>query len=415
MEEPSATGCPRSGASPAIAARGRAIRPAVGAPRSAAPLLSEPRPIIDSGDRVAATALWGATNTGAVTRDIAGRTILNTAGRSVRASTQAQEQQQATPYIRRRTGDRDEAESIITGLYLPNRLDLSAGSAPLDLEVAGLRLGALTAGRLSYGRRVRLRTGEAECFHINFPLRGQAVSTRGRGGPVPTRPGDGLVFSPGASADMQWSGDCEQLCLMVPRIRLEAQLERLLGRPIGGRLEFEFDVDRRRPLGRRWRTVVNLLVDELDRPTDASRNPHLSRHLEGLVLDGLLLGQRHSHSDAATPEGSAGARPAIRRAVGLLEERPGEPWSTVRLATEVHVSVRALQEGFRRDVGVPPMTYLRQVRLRRARAALQAADRDVTTVGAVASGLGIGHLSRFAAAYREAFGEAPSETLNRPA
>jgi transcriptional regulator GlxA family with amidase domain len=100
--------------------------------------------------------------------------------------------------------------------------------------------------------------------------------------------------------------------------------------------------------------------------------------------------------------------------VELLEERPSEPWTTVRLATEVHLSVRALQEGFRRDLATPPMAYLRQVRLRRAREALQAADRDATTVGAVAVSLGILHLGRFAAAYRDAYGEAPSDTLNRP-
>ncbi len=61
------------------------------------------------------------------------------------------------------------------------------------------------------------------------------------------------------------------------------------------------------------------------------------------------------------------------------------------------------------------MRYLRRVRLHRAREALQAADRDATTVGAVAAGLGILHRGRFAAAYQSAFGEHPSDTLNRPA
>jgi transcriptional regulator GlxA family with amidase domain len=60
------------------------------------------------------------------------------------------------------------------------------------------------------------------------------------------------------------------------------------------------------------------------------------------------------------------------------------------------------------------MAYLRQVRLRRARAALQAADREATTVRAIAARLGLVHMGRFAAAYREAFGETPSDTLNRP-
>jgi transcriptional regulator GlxA family with amidase domain len=58
------------------------------------------------------------------------------------------------------------------------------------------------------------------------------------------------------------------------------------------------------------------------------------------------------------------------------------------------------------------MTYLRQVRLRRARQALQAAEHHQVTVRSIAAGLGILHMGRFAAAYREAFGETPSETLH---
>lgn len=324
-----------------------------------------------------------------------------------------EDQRRVTSYTRRTTDDRDEAEQVITELYLPNELDLSGGSAPLHMEVSGLRLGALTAGRLSYGRPVRLRTADAENFHVNMSLRGRAESSNGADEPVTTTPGQGLVFSPGAGADISWSADCEQLCLMIPRARLEAELEKLLGRPLRSRLVFDFAVDLRRPLGRRWRMVLELLSDELDQPTDLTSNSLVVGHLEGLVLDGLLLGQPHSHSDAATRDGPVAPGAAIKRAVELIEANPSEAWSTVRLATQVHLSVRALQAGFRRDLAAPPMLYLRQVRLRRAREALEAADREVTTVRAVAVGLGILHLGRFAAAYREAFGETPSDTLNR--
>jgi AraC-like DNA-binding protein len=214
---------------------------------------------------------------------------------------------------------------------------------------------------------------------------------------------------------MAWSADCEQLCLMIPRARLEAELERLLGRSLRGRLTFDFTADLGSPVGRRWRTVLNLLMDELDHPTDVGLDPRVGGHVEGLVMGGLLLGQPHSHSDAVERDRPVKLGAAIRHAVELIEDRPSEPWTTVRLATEVHLSVRALQEGFRRDLGTPPMTYLRQVRLRRAREALVAADRHTTTVRAIAVGLGILHMGRFAAAYRAAFGEAPSDTFNRPA
>jgi AraC-like DNA-binding protein len=275
-------------------------------------------------------------------------------------------------------------------------------------------MGALTAGRVTYGRRVRLRTAEAENFHVNITLRGRAVSRSGSGEPVRTAQGDALIFPPGAPAEMAWSADCEQLCLMIPRASLEAELEHLLGHPLRRRLSFDFVADLDSPLGRRWRTVLNLLLDELHDPTDIGLNPLVGRHVEKLVLDGLLLGQPHSHSDATTRPRQTRLGSAVRRAVELIEEQACEPWTTVGLAAEVHLSVRALQEGFQRDLGTTPMTYLRQVRLRRAREALEAADRSSTTVGAVAVGVGILHRGRFAAAYQEAFGETPSVTLNRP-
>jgi AraC-like DNA-binding protein len=319
-----------------------------------------------------------------------------------------------TTYTRRRTDDRDEAERIVTQLYLPHRLDLASSDAGLAMEVAGMRLGSLTVGRLAYGRRVRLRTADAENFHANITLRGRTRSTSGTGEPATTAAGDGLVYSPEAPAEMAWSADCQQLCLMIPRARLESGLEQLLGRSLRRPLIFDFMADLRSPFGRRWRTVLDLLNDELDHPTVAAGDARIGRHVEGLVLDGLLLGQRHSHSDAVNRDTPARPGSAIQRAVELMEERPSEPWTTLRLATEVHLSARALQEGFRRDLATPPMTYLRQIRLHRAREALLAADRDATTVRAVALGLGILHLGRFAAAYRDAFGEAPSDTLSRP-
>jgi AraC-like DNA-binding protein len=340
---------------------------------------------------------------------------MNGAAAAGRGPSRDDNRSEVTPYTRRTTDDRDEAEQLVSELYLPNRLDLSRGDGSLGMEVSGLRLGALTAGRLTYGRRVRLRTAEAQNFHVNIPLHGRAASRSGTGRPRASRPGEGLVFSPGAPADILWSPDCEQLCLMIPRTRLEAELEVLLGRPLGGRLVFDFTADQHSSLTPRLRTVMNLLVNELDEPTDLSGNVHVGRHVEGLVLDGLLLGARHSHSDIVAGQQPGAMSTAVKRAVDLLEEQPSQPWTTVRLATEVHLSVRALQEGFRRHLATPPMAYLRQVRLRRAREALQAAGRDTTTVRAVAVRLGIMHLGRFAAAYREAFGETPSETLNRSA
>jgi len=148
-------------------------------------------------------------------------------------------------------------------------------------------------------------------------------------------------------------------------------------------------------------------------PTGLVTRPTVARHLEGLMIDAILLGQPHHHTEALGREDPAGSTTAIRRAVELMEEHPDEPWTVVGLAQQVHLSVRALQYGFNRDYDTTPMSYLRTVRLRHARAALLSASADATTVRDVALSCGFLHMSRFAVGYRETYGEAPSTTLTR--
>jgi AraC-like DNA-binding protein len=57
------------------------------------------------------------------------------------------------------------------------------------------------------------------------------------------------------------------------------------------------------------------------------------------------------------------------------------------------------------------MAHLREVRLARVREDLLAADPARVTVTAVAARWGFPHQGRFAAAYRDRYGQAPSATL----
>lgn len=314
-------------------------------------------------------------------------------------------------YLREKTTDPEEAEEIVSRHYLGNRLHFPR-SRFLQMELAALRIGAMTSGQLSYGQRIRQQTEEAQDFHVNIPIHGHAISRSGQSEPVRTSAGQALVFSPGAPAEITWSSDCKQLCLMIPRTRLEVELERLMGHSVRSRLHFDFGVAPDHVAGR-LQSVLDLVAQELDQPTGLAGSHVAGHHLEGLVLDGLLLGQPHNYSRAAVGLPRRAPSPVIRRAVELIEERPGEPWTTVNLATELHLSVRALQAGFQRELGTAPMTHLRTVRLRRAHAALKEADPAETSVRAVAVSLGLVHLGRFAHSYRATFGELPSETLRR--
>jgi len=312
-----------------------------------------------------------------------------------------------------RATDPTEAEEVVADLYLPHRLQVPRGSDALDMELAAMTVGSVTVGRLRYGRDIRLVTEDASQFHVNTPLSGATSSRSGTSAPVVTDPRTAAVFPPGESAEIEWSEECTQLCLMIPGGLLEAELEHMLGRSVLAPLRFDFAMDLTTPMGRSWADLLRFVTGGIEDGPGVASHPLSERHVERLLLDGVLLGQGHNYSEALTGPARPGATGPVARAVELLQDRPGEPWSTATLARAVHLSLRSLQQGFQRDVGRPPMTYLRDVRLRRTHDELRAAAPDSTTVSAVASRWGIVHMGRFAAAYRRSFGEAPSQTLAR--
>ena len=314
--------------------------------------------------------------------------------------------------VKARTEDPREAEAVIAAAYLPNRIE-RLGADALDLRLDSLKLDSATVGLVSFGAESRLRTSEAANYHVNVPVTGQVVSRTDDDSETPARPGQATVFMPDRPADIRWGQGATQLCLMIPKDTLEQELEHLQGRPVSRPLVFAPEMDLSGPAARGWRASLDVLLIELSQEPELMSHPRAARQLERLVVDGLLLAQPHNYSDALLRRGrSSGAGP-VAAARDLIDDRPEEPWSTSSLAREVHVSVRSLQDGFARQLGVSPMKYVQQVRLRRAHDLLLEASPTETTVTAIAAALGLTHRGRFAAAYRREFAESPADTLRR--
>ncbi|MCP2242394.1 AraC family transcriptional regulator [Lentzea aerocolonigenes] len=298
--------------------------------------------------------------------------------------------------------DLDEARLAIERTYLPHQLSVREPLERFDMRLNAVKVGALTAGHLSYGAPVRLTTVDASNFHVNIPLTGRCEQRCGSAEPVASDPGRAAVFMPGRPADLHWGPDCGQLCLMLDRTEVERELERQLCRPLGAPLEFAPAMDLTTPAARSWLDVLKLLE------SPQTHHPLLATHLQNMVIAGLLLTQPHNYRDQLdAPQRRAPA--AIQKAVELISEAPERPWTPGILAAKVAVSVRTLQYGFKRSFDLSPMAYLREVRLDRVHADLRAGG----TVAAVAARWGFFHHGRFAAAYRRKFGCLPSDTVSR--
>jgi AraC-like DNA-binding protein len=226
--------------------------------------------------------------------------------------------------------------------------------------------------------------------------------------------GSAAVFSPGTPAAITWSGDCRQLCIKVARREMQHQLEALLNRPVTDPVTFARRLDLSSSTSRNWLGLVRILASEVGRHDGILSHRLAVENMQQLLIQGLLLTQPHNYADAlAVGEPTAGSK-VVKRAVDLMHAHPEKAWDTPGLACATGVSVRTLQQAFKRAGLPPPLTYLRRLRLHRVHAELTRESAGTVTVAGVAGRWGFLHMGRFAEQYRQLFGESPSETLRAP-
>ena len=103
----------------------------------------------------------------------------------------------------------------------------------------------------------------------------------------------------------------------------------------------------------------------------------------------------------------------LQRAVTFIAANSPEPLPANDIAAASGVSRRTVQAAFKTHYGSTVMGFVRRCRLEHANRELLAANAMATNVTTIALMSGFQHLSRFSSAYRQRFGEYPSETLRR--
>jgi AraC-like DNA-binding protein len=274
--------------------------------------------------------------------------------------------------------------------------------------------GPVTVGDVTYAADMRLDFHElATGYHVNIPVRG-TLRSRHRGVDITATPDLAAVFNPeGETVFTHWPAGSRNLAVKLDCGAVSRALAAAVGRKVP-LPDVDSGLDLRTGPGRSLAHLLMLFSDQLGDASSALCNPLVAQPFAESVLNAFLLATSSvcqkalaSHADPARPA-------AVRAATDLMEAGPHLPWTTATLASRCHVGARALQKGFQHHLGVSPMAYLRGVRLRRAHEDLRAGCPASTTVTAIAHRWGFAHLSRFATAYRDAYGELPARTLRAP-
>lgn len=282
--------------------------------------------------------------------------------------------------------------------------------------VAAMKTGPATFGRTDLRGPWGLRFAHSFGATFHLVLQGSAWLLPLGGDPIPLGPGDAVLLPRGLqhalvdhpssptvdfdpSIEQPPQGQGARSLLLCGNYRLERERPH----PVLSRLPDVVVVPANPGRHNSLRTAISIMGEELDtqRPGAAAVVPAL---VDALLV--LILRAWFEDNDCPTDRGWARALtdPAVTQSLELIHEKPGAAWTVADLAGDVGLSRAAFARRFTEAVGEPPLTYLSRWRMTTAARLLRDHDRPLATV---AKEIGYTSEFAFAKAFKRDFGVPP--------
>jgi AraC family ethanolamine operon transcriptional activator len=229
------------------------------------------------------------------------------------------------------------------------------------------------------------------------------------------RPDSLVVIGPGAEVYFASRGRSDWFTVAAPFELIVSQGGRRLLSPCPGANGSLVFSPPRDSLARLCRVVARLEADDRDAPW-LFDNPQVVAAAESELLAAALVCLAPATRSAVPLSAHHRRNPShgvlIRAALARLEAEPAHyPVPMASIAGAADVSERTLRSVFSDYCGVSPARYMKLRQLHLVRRALAEATPHHSTVTYVESRFGVSEFGRFAHAYRQLFGELPSQTL----
>jgi AraC family ethanolamine operon transcriptional activator len=303
--------------------------------------------------------------------------------------------------------------SVGAGVELIDIDAVQLDSQPLQARRVVVRLGAVSLIFHETNRRLRTQTSVQGGFVTYVTFGPQA---RGTVNGTPVRPGMMLAVAPETEVRLVVEPGYESIALLLPPEELATCWS---ARGWEGAFPLPRGVERLqadealvRGLFEWGRRLVETAVAE---PALFNGRPEGRAAAQVELIETLLAtlcqagGLPPSRDDRTRGSRSEIVHRAERHALAHSSEN----LYVSDLCRAAGVSERTLEYAFKEIMGLTPMAYLIRLRLHRVRKALLAARPETTTVSAQALTWGFWHFGEFSKAYRECFGESPSDTLRQ--
>lgn len=286
-------------------------------------------------------------------------------------------------------------------------------SSPLHVRRVIVRLGDAHVVFHSANARVRTRTATHEGL-LGYVTFGPQASGTVNG--LPMRPGMLLATAPDVEVRFVVDAGWESITFMLQpdyiRAHLSARQRAHEFRMPCGAQALQADAAQVQQLYGWGRRLVDAAADE-PAPFNDSAERRAAAQVE--LVETLLATLREAAG--REPDRKELAQQEQSRIVRIAEDhalaRVGERLYVSDLCRATGVGERTLELAFKQTMGLTPVAYLARLRLHRVRDALQTPTRNARTVSSIALDWGFWHFGEFSRAYKDCFGELPSETLRR--
>ena len=309
------------------------------------------------------------------------------------------------------TRDVDEAREAIGRIFCPHFLLVDGrwknGFHAIHNVVEET---AHSINAVSYGSAVEIDPGElSRFFLLQLPIKGDAVVRCGGKETYAARGRTATLLSPTLLTRMRWGEGCEKLIVLLQRDLVESHFENL-AHERSERIEFDPAIDLTSGIGAGIFQHSMLMSSAAK---DQERFPEAYRVLlrDGLV-NLLLNGLSHNRTDLLQHPVQSACSSSVQRAEDYIRANAEHSITVADIAQAAGVPLRTLQESYRKAKGQTLMEAVQDARLELLRNTLLKPSADVSVADAVFAS-GLGHLGRAAFAYRERYGETPSQTLRR--
>ncbi len=218
-----------------------------------------------------------------------------------------------------------------------------------------------------------------------------------------------VLIAHGMSCDLRVNNARFDVMSLAPDSLLKAVPD--LGTPVSQQVQFLGWRPRSRAAVRAWHRALDYVTATLA-SADTAHQPLIVAGMAPLLAGALLecypstLTEQDMAAESPLPE-------ALRDAVSFIHRHAAGDVGITEVAAAVHLTPRAVQYLFRRQLNTTPSEYMRRVRLNRAHQELIAGTPSTTTVTEIAQRCGFAHTGRFAVLYRQTYGQSPHTTLRQ--